>query len=109
AGLQPFMIALDKFQAAYITSGALRGQPSRFDALIRYAPQPGAAMRGYNLRVNHPLTVDGVRVFLIGHGYAPVFRVTDGTGRVVFDGPVPFIAGEQAGRPPGRGIEGPGA
>jgi cytochrome c biogenesis protein len=54
-------------------------------------------MRGYSLRVNHPLTVDGVRVFLIGHGYAPVFRVTDGTGRVVFDGPVPFIAVEQAG------------
>jgi cytochrome c biogenesis protein len=30
-------------------------------------------------------------VYLIGHGYAPVFRVTDGTGRVVFNGPVPFI------------------
>jgi cytochrome c biogenesis protein len=80
ADLQPFTIALDKFEASYITSGALRGQPSRFDALIRYAPQPGAAMRGYSLRVNHPLTVDGARVFLIGHGYAPVFRVTDGTG-----------------------------
>src|SRR5262249_21025920 len=90
-------IALDKFEASYITSGALRGQPSRFDALIRYAPQPGAAMRGYSLRVNHPLTVDGARVFLIGHGYAPVFRVTDGTGRVVFNGPVPFIAAEQSG------------
>jgi len=32
-----------------------------------------------------------VKVYLIGHGYAPVFRVTDGTGRVVFNGPVPFI------------------
>jgi cytochrome c biogenesis protein len=97
ADLPPFTIALDSFRASYITSGALRGQPSRFDALIRYSPRPGAGMRGYSLRVNHPLTVDGVRVFLIGHGYAPVFRVTDGTGRVVFDGPVPFIAVEQAG------------
>jgi cytochrome c biogenesis protein len=97
ADLQPFTIALDRFEASYVTSGALRGQPSRFDALIRYSPQPGAAMRGYSLRVNHPLSMDGVRVFLIGHGYAPVFRVTDGTGRVVFDGPVPFIAVEQAG------------
>jgi cytochrome c biogenesis protein len=97
AGLQPFTIALDRFEASYVTSGALRGQPSRFDALIRYSPQPGAAMRGYDLRVNHPLTVDGVRVFLIGHGYAPVFRISDGTGRVVFDGPVPFIAVEEAG------------
>jgi len=97
ADLQPFTIALDSFKASYITSGALRGQPSRFDALIRFSPEPGAPMRGYSLRVNHPLTVDGVRVFLIGHGYAPTFRVTDGTGRVVFDGPVPFIAVEQAG------------
>jgi len=31
-------------------------------------------------------------VFLIGHGYAPVFRVTDGAGHVVFNQPVPFIA-----------------
>jgi cytochrome c biogenesis protein len=45
----------------------------------------------YDLQVNHPLNVDNVKVYLIGHGYAPVFRVTDGTGRVVFNGPVPFI------------------
>ena len=95
--LQPFAIALDKFEASYVPSGALRGQPSDFDAFIHYSPQPGSPMLAYDLRVNHPLNVDGVRVFLIGHGYAPVFRVTDGTGRVVFDGPVPFIAVEQAG------------
>ena len=44
ADLQPFTIALDSFRASYITSGALRGQPARFDALIRYSPQPGAGM-----------------------------------------------------------------
>ncbi len=37
-----------------------------------------------------------MRVFLIGHGYAPVFRVTDGTGHVVFDQAVPFIAADTA-------------
>lgn len=97
ADLQPFRITLSRFEASYVTSGAQRGQPSDFDAFIRYAPQPQAPMRGYDLRVNHPLTVDGVRVFLIGHGYAPVFRITDGTGRVRFDGPVPFIAVETSG------------
>ena len=95
--LQPFTIALGRFEASYIPSGALRGQPSGFDAFIRYSPQPGSPMRGYDLRVNHPLAVDGVRVFLIGHGYAPVFRITDGHGAVAWDGPVPFIAVEQAG------------
>jgi len=97
ADLQPFSMTLDRFAASYISSGQLRGQPSRFDAYIRYSPQPGAAWRRYDLRVNHPLSVDGLRVFLIGHGYAPMFRITDGTGAVVFDGPVPFIAVEQAG------------
>ncbi len=41
--------------------------------------------------------VDGVSVYLIGHGYAPEFTVTDGTGNVVFSGPVPFIPVEQSG------------
>ncbi len=54
-------------------------------------------MRRGVIRVNHPLDVDGVQVFLVGHGYAPVFRVTDGSGRVVFDSPVPFVPVEQAG------------
>jgi cytochrome c biogenesis protein len=97
ADLQPFSITLDRFSASYVTSGTLRGQPSAFDAYIRYSAQPGAPIRAYDLRVNHPLTVDGVKVYLIGHGYAPVFKVTDGTGRVVFDQAVPFIAVEQSG------------
>ncbi len=47
------------------------------------------------LQVNHPLVVDSVSVYLIGHGYAPVFKVTDGTGKVRWDGPVPFIPVDQ--------------
>lgn len=97
ADLQPFSIALDRFTASYIPSGTLRGQPSAFDAYIRYSAGPGSPARPYDLRVNHPLNVDGVKVFLIGHGYAPVFKVTDGTGRVVFDQAVPFIAVQQSG------------
>ena len=76
----------------YVRSGQLRGQPSSFNAYLSYSAQPGAANQRYDLRVNHPLNVDGVKVYLIGHGYAPVFKVTDGTGKVVFDQPVPFIA-----------------
>jgi cytochrome c biogenesis protein len=92
ADLQPFTITLNRFQASYVRSGQLRGQPSAFHAYLSYTAQPGAASHRYDLQVNHPLNVDGVRVFLIGHGYAPVFKVTDGTGKVVFDQPVPFIA-----------------
>ena len=97
ADLQPFSITLNRFTASYVTSGALRGQPSAFHAYISYSAEPGSPVRPYDLRVNHPLNVDGVKVFLIGHGYAPVFKVTDGTGHVVFNQAVPFIAVQQTG------------
>ena len=90
--LQPFSLTLNRFSASYVTSGPERGQPSAFNADVSYTAQPGAPVRRDVLRVNHPLAVDGAKVYLIGHGYAPVFRVTDGTGKVVFDQPVPFIA-----------------
>jgi len=95
--LQPFSMTLDNFTARYIASGNLRGQPAAFNAAIRYSARPGAPERRGVIRVNHPLNVDGVQVFLIGHGYAPVFRITDGAGQVVFDNPVPFIPVEQGG------------
>jgi cytochrome c biogenesis protein len=97
ADLQPFTSTLNRFAASYVRSGQLRGQPTSFNAYLSYSAQPGAANQRYDLRVNHPLNVDGVKVYLIGHGYAPVFKVTDGTGKVVFDQPVPFIAVNTAG------------
>jgi cytochrome c biogenesis protein len=95
--LQPFSITLNRFSASYITSGDQRGQPARFVARLRYNSRYGGPMRSYDLQVNHPLNVDGAQVFLIGHGYAPVFKVTDGTGIVRFDQAVPFIPVEQSG------------
>ena len=97
ADLQPFSVTLNNFSASYITSGGQRGQPSSFNAAVTYTAGPGQPVRHDSLRVNHPLDVDGVRLFIIGHGYAPVFRVTDGTGHVVYNNPVPFIPVEQNG------------
>jgi cytochrome c biogenesis protein len=90
--LAPFTITLNHFNASYIESGANRGQPASFDAQISYTASPGAPLRSYNLGVNRPLSVDSTKVYLIGHGYAPVFRVIDATGRVVYNAPTPFIA-----------------
>ncbi len=95
--LQPFSVTLKRFSATYVTSGTQRGEPSSFHALLGYSAQPGAPERGYDLQVNHPLNVDGTQVFLIGHGYAPVFKVTGGNGQVDFNQPVPFIPVEQSG------------
>jgi cytochrome c biogenesis protein len=89
--LQPFSINLQNFHAQYVTAGPELDQPLSYNAGLTYQTQPGAPVRHYTLQVNHPLVVDGVSVYLIGHGYAPVVRVTDGTGKVRWDGPVPFI------------------
>ena len=93
ADLPPFTITLDNFDASYVSSGAQRGQPSSFDAQVSYTAQPGGAVRSARIEVNHPLSVDGAKVYLIGHGYAPEFKVTDARGQVVYNGAQPFISG----------------
>jgi cytochrome c biogenesis protein len=91
ANLQPFSLNLLNFKARYVTSGPQLDEPVSYDASLTYRTQPGAHLQHYMLQVNHPLVVDSVSVYLIGHGYAPVFKITDGTGKVRWDGPVPFI------------------
>ena len=51
-------------------------------------PPPSATPRPLTISPNHPLDVRGTRAFLVGNGYAPVVRVTDGNGKVAFEGPV---------------------
>jgi cytochrome c biogenesis protein len=89
--LAPFDLTLNKFTASYITSGQNAGQPSSYDANITYTATPGGTAKKFNLEVNHPLNVDSVKVYLLGHGFAPVFRVTDAQGKVVYDQATPFI------------------
>jgi cytochrome c biogenesis protein len=93
ADLPPYTITLDSFSASYVTSGAQLGQPSAFDARVSYSDYPGGPVRTDDIQVNHPLSIDGAKVYLIGHGYAPEFKVTDASGQVVYSGAQPFISG----------------
>jgi cytochrome c biogenesis protein len=89
--LAPFNLTLDKFTAQYFTSGQSAGEPESFSAQVTYAATPGGQRRTDSIEVNHPLSVDSVNVYLIGHGYAPVFRVTNGQGKVSYAEATPFI------------------
>ena len=89
--LAPFTLTLNNFTATYIESGASRGQPSDFDADVTYASSPGAKPGNYHIRINDPLSVDSLKVYLIGHGYAPEFKVTGANGEVTYDEATPFI------------------
>jgi cytochrome c biogenesis protein len=94
--LAPFTMTLNKFTANYIESGQSRGQPSNFDAEVTYAPSPGANPGTYHIRINDPLSVDSLKVYLIGHGYAPEFKVTAANGKVAYQEATPFIPANTA-------------
>jgi cytochrome c biogenesis protein len=89
--LAPFTLTLNKFTASYVESGESAGQPSNFNANVTYEASPGAAPRTYNIRINDPLAVDSLKVYLIGHGYAPEFKVTGANGQVAYEEATPFI------------------
>ena len=89
--LSPLSIKVDDFHVKFLTSGPQMGQPESFDADITYRTSPDAAPQKHDLAVNHPLTVPGTSVFLVGHGYAPVVTVRDGNGKVAYQGPVVFL------------------
>lgn len=74
--LVPFNFVLDDFRATY----AQDGKALTFDADLRYAEGPDDDLEPYNLRVNHPLEVDGAKTYLLGHGYAPKVLVVDREG-----------------------------
>jgi cytochrome c biogenesis protein len=88
--LPPFSFTLNSFDATYERTGATRGAANSFDARVTWEPTPNAKPRQYDITVNHPLSSGGANVYLVGHGYAPHFRVTDGTGQV-FDQVTPFL------------------
>jgi cytochrome c biogenesis protein len=89
--LDPLSFDVDDFHVKWLTSGPELGQPDSFDADLTYWARPGAKPQHHDLAVNHPLSVDGTDVFLVGHGYAPVVTVKDGRGDVAYRGPVVFL------------------
>ncbi|AXR74913.1 MULTISPECIES: cytochrome c biogenesis protein ResB [Auritidibacter] len=87
--LSPFYVELDDFEIEYDrTSTSHYGQPLTYTATMTVQSSPEAEPYHDTLKVNDPLTVDGVRMFLVGNGYAPTIVVRDGEGNVAFDGPV---------------------
>ena len=89
--LPPFSIQLDRMVARFWTEGPQRGAPRLFSASGTYREGLDGPDRPYEIRVNQPLSLDGGSVFLVGQGYAPIVRVTDAEGDVVFDGATPFL------------------
>jgi cytochrome c biogenesis protein len=89
--LPPFSLTVKDFQAKFQVDGPQRGAAREFNAQLNYQETPDGPEKSYDLRVNHPLKLDGSSVYLLGHGYAPKVTVRDGDGKVAFSGPAPFL------------------
>jgi cytochrome c biogenesis protein len=90
--LPPFAFHLDAVDARFQLTGPQRGAPRMFAARGTWTTGTSAVReKPFDIRVNHPLKIGRTSVFLIGQGYAPVFKVTDAQGDVVFDDAVPFL------------------
>ncbi|WP_411101473.1 cytochrome c biogenesis protein ResB [Streptomyces sp. cmx-4-9] len=89
--LPPFSFTLDRFDAEYERTGPQKGTAREFKAYVTYSEGPDGAAKKAEIEVNRPLEVDGSKVYLLGHGYAPVVSVTDATGKVVYKDAVPML------------------
>ncbi|MFD6226512.1 cytochrome c biogenesis protein ResB [Streptomyces sp. NPDC060232] len=89
--LPPFSFTLDRFDATYEMSGPQRGTPRDFKAHVTFRDGAHGAPQKREIQVNEPLEVDGSKIYLLGHGYAPVISVTDPTGKVIYRDAVPVL------------------
>ncbi|WP_446740415.1 cytochrome c biogenesis protein ResB [Nesterenkonia sp. AY15] len=87
--MQPFSVRLDAFERVFDRESTTHfGQALDFTADVTTRLGSDGEPQTEELKVNQPLTMDGVRVFLVGNGYAPEVTVRDGDGEVAFSGPV---------------------
>lgn len=87
ADLVPFTLRLDDFESRFDPDTL---QSRDFTAHVTVT-EPGAEPDARTIKVNHPITAGGAKVYLQGNGYAPDVTVRDAAGEVAFSGAVPFL------------------
>jgi cytochrome c biogenesis protein len=76
--LAPFCVKVKDFTAHYTTAG----EAEYYESNIEYSTGTAANnWQPYALKVNSPLRTEGDRIYLLGHGYSPVFTVTFPNGQ----------------------------
>ncbi len=91
SAMPPFSFKLDDFAATYQPDGMQAGAPRKFQADVTVKNNPQASGRKVRIEVNEPLRVDGVTVYLVGHGYAPAFTIKNALGQVVWQDAAVFL------------------
>ncbi|MFG3054413.1 cytochrome c biogenesis protein ResB [Kitasatospora sp. NPDC048239] len=90
--LDPFYLKLDSFKSSFQTKGDQIGAAREFTANVEYyAGSDASKLTKGSIEVNHPLEIGSSKVYLIGHGYAPVITVRNAKGETVYTGATPFL------------------
>lgn len=90
--IEPFVLTLDELRVDFEAENeAQLGAPREFSGTVTTAPAPGEASTEQTLAVNHPLSLDGTSVYLLGNGYAPVVTVRGPDGEVLYQQATPFL------------------
>ncbi|HET7802246.1 MAG TPA: cytochrome c biogenesis protein ResB, partial [Humibacillus xanthopallidus] len=90
--LPPFVLGLDRLDVQFNeTPGRGFGMPKEFTAYTTLQREPGAPATKEAVSVNHPITVDGADIFLLGNGYTPVITVKDAKGNILYREATPFL------------------
>ncbi|MFI6645840.1 cytochrome c biogenesis protein ResB [Streptomyces sp. NPDC050504] len=89
--LEPFHFRLKDFKGTYEESGPQRGTARTFEAHIRYSEGVDGKEKDAVVKVNEPLNVNGTKIYLNAHGYAPRVTVRDGRGKRVYSAAVPML------------------
>lgn len=87
-GFTGMQIRLIDFQDEYRTSGV----PMDFVSHVDFIDADGNPIRSDDIRVNHPASVEGLRIFQYGFGWAPAIEVRGRDGQVLqSDDPIPMV------------------
>ncbi|MFD5790128.1 cytochrome c biogenesis protein ResB [Streptomyces sp. NPDC127037] len=89
--LTPFSFTLDDFIGTYERKGPQIGTPRTYEAHVTFSDGAYGKPQKKVIKVNEPLVVNGTKVYLNAHGYAPVVSVKDGRGKEVFKSAVPLL------------------
>lgn len=84
--VRPYRIRLDQFVPSFTADAQARDFIAHVTLTL-----PGEQPSEETVRVNHPLSAMGSKVYLMGNGFAPEITVTDSSGETVASGPVPFL------------------
>ncbi|GAA1716371.1 cytochrome c biogenesis protein ResB [Isoptericola hypogeus] len=94
SSLVPFSMTLDEFDSEFASDTVAFAQARDFTAHVTVT-EPEGDQHAETIKVNHPLNVDGSKIYLQGNGFAPEITVEDGEGQVAFSGRVPFLPEDQ--------------